>query len=240
MSTVGGGGSGLPLQKFQQLRRLPTPQEQDQKLREVGELYEKQFLREMVKQMRGTIGSGGMLPINQAESIFTEQLDQEYVEKWGGQGGIGLSDMIYQQLIERYGPALGIKTPAAKPQGPLPMDEKSKFRGFIQQGAVGPQSPNDLQKYTVEFQRKQGEEGTEDVKSPWSGVLRTTERFGEGFAKVGIEHSNGLTSQFVYRGEPMSNLNGQEIQAGQRVGVMAPESKTLTWSLNLGPKSEVE
>lgn len=78
------------------------------KIRGVAELYEKQFLRDMVKQMRSTVSFSDVSKPSFAEGYFSEQLDQEYVEKWGDGGGIGLGDMIYQQLISQYGPRMGI------------------------------------------------------------------------------------------------------------------------------------
>ena len=96
-----------------------TAEQQEQKLRDVSQLYEKQFLREMVKAMRGTVTESEFMKANQAEKIFKEQLDQEYVEKWGDHGGIGLAKLIHEQLLDKLGPALGIKTPAERAQGPL-------------------------------------------------------------------------------------------------------------------------
>jgi hypothetical protein len=78
------------------------------KIRDVAELYEKQFLRDMVKQMRSTVGYSEISKPSFAEGYFREQLDQEYVEKWGERGGIGLGDMIYKQLVGQYGSRMGL------------------------------------------------------------------------------------------------------------------------------------
>jgi hypothetical protein len=78
------------------------------KIRSVAELYEKQFLRDMVKQMRSTVSFSDISKPSFAEGYFSEQLDQEYVEKWGDRGGIGLGDMIYQQLMSQYGSRMGV------------------------------------------------------------------------------------------------------------------------------------
>src|SRR5689334_1017490 len=114
------------IKKTDGLQMVGTPQsmptqktsgnpELDKKFREVSEMYEKQFLREMTKAMRSTIQESGLVKVNQGEKIFREQLDNEYVEKWGSSGGIGLADMIYDQLLFHYGP----KTPDQRPQGPI-------------------------------------------------------------------------------------------------------------------------
>ncbi len=78
------------------------------KMRDVAELYEKQFLRDMVKQMRSTVPTTDMFKSSFAETYYREQLDQQYVESWGDKGGIGMGDMIYNELLEKYGPRMGL------------------------------------------------------------------------------------------------------------------------------------
>jgi hypothetical protein len=72
----------------------PVQKSPDQKLHEVSEMYEKHFLREMMKAMRSTVHEGGFIQQNQAERIFKEQLDDHYVDKWSEKGGIGLSKVF--------------------------------------------------------------------------------------------------------------------------------------------------
>ena len=105
----------------------PVQKSPDQKLHEVSEMYEKHFLREMMKAMRSTVHEGGFIQQNQAERIFKEQLDDHYVDKWSEKGGIGLSKVIYDQLIDKFGVQMGIKKAVARPQGPLTLDEKSNY-----------------------------------------------------------------------------------------------------------------
>lgn len=85
-----------------------TQEEQLKKLKDVSDLYEKQFLQQMYKAMKGSTGENGIIPVSQAEKIYTEQLDQQYIDKWSENGGVGFSDLIYKQLIDKYGPQLGI------------------------------------------------------------------------------------------------------------------------------------
>lgn len=73
------------------------------KFEEAGSLYEKQFLRELVKAMRSSVSESSLIPKSQAEKIFQEQLDQQWVEAWGDRGGVGFGEMITQKLIEQYG-----------------------------------------------------------------------------------------------------------------------------------------
>ena len=55
---------------------------------------------------------------NNAEKIFQEQLDEEYTSQWNKTGTFGLSEMIYNQLLDRYSAELGEKT-IEKPSGPI-------------------------------------------------------------------------------------------------------------------------
>lgn len=77
--------------------------DKDPRLQEAAKMYEKQFLREMVKAMRATVPESDLVPANAGERVFRQQLDDQYAEKWGDQGGIGLADLIYDNISERYG-----------------------------------------------------------------------------------------------------------------------------------------
>ncbi len=87
-------------------------------LREVAKLYEGEFLKEMVRQMRKNVGESGFIEKGMAEKIFEGELDNKYVESWTEHGGVGLADMIYDQLIERYGSHLGIPKETSPQESP--------------------------------------------------------------------------------------------------------------------------
>ena len=76
---------------------------ENQKVREVADQYEKFFIKEMMRHMKSTLNEdGGLIKKNNAEKIFTEQLDEQYSEQWNKRGGFGLSDIIYKNVTERY------------------------------------------------------------------------------------------------------------------------------------------
>ena len=66
-----------------------------------AQLYEDQFLREMVKAMRRGIPESGFIKKNMGERIYREQLDHRYVEAWVQHGGVGLTDLIYKNLMNQ-------------------------------------------------------------------------------------------------------------------------------------------
>jgi len=227
----------MKIQQYKNLRRAPTPEEHNQKLKDVSQLYEKQFLREMMKGMRGTVTEGGFIPTSNAEKIFRENLDQEYVEKWGDKGGIGLADMIHAQLLEKLGPALGIKPHMLKPQGPIKIDEKS-----LQQNPLKLQSSQNAarpSKTTVHYDLQKAALENQEISAPWQGSVLGVKSLREDEHLVELAHDNGLKSQLVFRGSLEKNLQGAqfqpgaEIQAGQRLGLLSPEAKSFFWTVDV-------
>lgn len=78
-----------------------SPKE-NQSLREVAALYEKEFTRQLLKAMRQTVPEGALIPKNQAEKIFEEELYNQYGDLLAEKGDGSLREMIYQNLVERY------------------------------------------------------------------------------------------------------------------------------------------
>ncbi|MBV2168854.1 MAG: rod-binding protein [Bdellovibrio sp.] len=216
----------------------PVQKSPEQKLRDVSDMYEKHFLREMMKAMRSTVHEGGFVQSNQAEKIFKEQLDDHYVEKWGERGGIGLSDMIYKQLMDKFGVMMGIKAPVAKPQGPLPFDAKSEYRAQPFQHPGKKQAVS----YRIDVNRaetpgeSQANKEPEAVKAPWDGVLLGKRALVDNQTMLEIEHDNGLKSQMVFKGGVSKVSTGQKLQAGDTLGFLSPEAKSLYWTVE--PEAE--
>jgi flagellar protein FlgJ len=228
----------MKIQQFKNLRQPPTPEQMNEKLKDVSKLYEKQFLREMMKQMRATVSDeGGMLPTSSAEKIFREQLDQEYVEKWGDRGGIGLADMIHKQLLDKLGPAMGITPAPQRPQGPIKIDEKSLQQNPLKMHSqVNSARPS---KVSMQFDLQKAALEDKEVTSPWQGTLVDVKNLSQDENLLEIAHDNGLKSQLVFRGSLEKNLQpaqmrpGAEIQAGQRLGLLSPEAKSFFWNVDV-------
>lgn len=197
--------------------------ELDAKFREVAEMYEKQFLREMTKAMRSTVQESGLVKVNQGERIFREQLDHEYVEKWGNQGGIGLADMIYDQLIFRYGP----KAPVGRPAGPMPVDEKSNF-------TLKKVSASETGGSSFEFVKSQETEASpQSVRMPWAGLLHRKLDLGPDETFLEMWHDNGMKSRFAFKGSLGPLQVGQKLQEGESLGYLSPETKNFFWNVSL-------
>lgn len=205
-----------------------VPQTPDQRLREVSKAYEKMFMNEMLKAMRSSVGESGFIKQNSAEKLFREELDQEYLQNWSDRGGVGFSDLIYQNLIERYGAQLGIKQAPQKPSGPLPVDERSNYTGL--QRVAGELPSKDL---TYKFQKDDRlDSGVEQkLVAPWSGSLLGKQQLVDGTQVLEIAHDNGLKSRLSFRGQAENMSPGQTLQAGEKIGLLSPEAKAFFWTL---------
>ena len=250
----------MEVKRFTSLRQTVTPEMQDQKLKEVAQLYEKQFLREMVKSMRSTVHESGFIKSNQAEQIFKEQLDHEYVEKWGQKGGIGLADMIYNQLLDKYGEALGIRR-LDHPKGPIQFSEKDKIilkdsqKQVRANNPIIPLSQNENNKTAAEvfssaaneaksnkmdsrfeFQSLNGFQNRE-VTSPWPGEIKKMYSLDVENHFMEIFHKDlGFSSELHFKGINSLQSNGLKegdpVLAGQRLGLLSPEARRLFWNIN--------
>lgn len=228
----------MKIQNYKHLRQPLTPEQQDQKLQHVSKLYEKQFLREMMKAMRGTVSEGGFMPANHAEKIFRGQLDEEYVEKWGDNGGIGLSKMIHEQLLEKLGPALGIRPAPQRPIGPIRVDARSMEHNPLKvrtadSGSVKPS------RVMVEYDLQKSALEDRSISAPWAGTILGVKKLNDDENLIEMSHVNGLKSQMVFRGlmekelQSPQLMSGTAIEAGQRLGLLSPEAKSFFWNVDV-------
>lgn len=72
----------------------------DPKLRDVCRQMESLFIHHLLKEMRATIHKSGFISGGRAEEIYTSMLDAEMAIKISAKGGIGLSQMLLQQLSD--------------------------------------------------------------------------------------------------------------------------------------------
>ena len=202
---------------------------EDAKLREVADMYEKYFMKEMMRNMRSTIQEGGFTKANNAEKIFQEQLDDEYSTQGNQRGGFGVSDMIYQQLTEKFGAQLGIPGKVEKPNGPIPTDKKIKLEELMNT----PQQKTYLM-HPEQASSSGGADKNVNVQTPWAGVLQNRNRHEGDKTSYAIKHDNGLESLIMTQGAPSEETRhlapGDKLQAGQSLG-LASSSSPLVWTV---------
>ena len=71
---------------------------QDAALKEACKGFEAMFLNMMYREMRATVPENDIIKKSNAIKIFEDMRDTEMTKKIADGGGIGLGDLIYQQL----------------------------------------------------------------------------------------------------------------------------------------------
>jgi Rod binding domain-containing protein len=205
----------------------------DGQLREAAKMYEGYFLNEMVRAMRSTIPRDENSPMKQsfAEKIFEGQLDQQYVENWSNKGGIGLADMIHQQISDKY-----LATAAKKsffPKGPLPIAPKKEMlqvpADSIQMKAIKPGPEANLE-YRFEVPHPTG--GAFEAQAPGKGTVSEARTIGEGWNLVKLDHGQGMSSEMTFPGKLAENVLNTEVEPGQKLGVLDSSRPVLAWKLD--------
>lgn len=220
--------SSIPINSFKPVH--PKMENVDQKLKDASKLYEKQFLREMVKAMRKTVSHGGMTEPNMAEKIFSEKLEQEYVESWGDTGGLGLGDIIYTQLKERF----FTDQPMGHPGGPIPTEQKGTIFKVDETKEIGTPVikenllPQKDMSILLEVPSGQQDRG---VTSPWEGEVSQAFDDGNGKQTLRLDHDNGLVSTIHFAGTAKSFKTGDVIEKGQLLGTLSADNGALSWRL---------
>jgi peptidoglycan hydrolase FlgJ len=219
------------LKKKFSLQNDPHPVTKE-KLKEVADMYEKHFLKEMMKQMKSASfgDDDGLFKKNHAEKIFQEQLDDEYSSQWNKTGSFGLSDMIYKQLIDRYGSKLGLNQQLEKPKGPVDLNQKHEIEKIKNESGQG-----------VSFKIRNLQTGNgQSIKNPWAGTLQSKHLMDNDNSVYKIKHDNGLESLISVRGaasEKSRFLSVNDIlPAGQELA-RADNSSPLFWTVGLNKKS---
>jgi len=74
-------------------------QVENKALRDVSKSFESMFTNQLVTAMRKTVVKDGFFKESQAEKIYQGMLDSEYSQRMAETEQIGLSKVIYEQLL---------------------------------------------------------------------------------------------------------------------------------------------
>ncbi len=99
--------------------RLTDPKAKEKKLREAVEGFEAIFVQKIWQQMRATVPKEGYLH-SKEEEFWQGMFDQELAKKMTAAGGIGLADMLYDQLNNSLNDASRTTAPS-RVSTPLPV-----------------------------------------------------------------------------------------------------------------------
>ncbi|MGD9081524.1 MAG: rod-binding protein [Desulfobacterales bacterium] len=94
-------GTKRRIQRMQNAKKSAhSGQGTDPKLRDVSRQMESLFIHHLLKEMRATIHKSGFISGGRAEEIYTSMMDAEMAVKIAERGGIGLSEMLLDQLSD--------------------------------------------------------------------------------------------------------------------------------------------
>lgn len=81
----------------------PSKMQEEAKLQDACKEFETLFLNQMFAQMRKCSGSegGGLMGGGQGEEMFQGMLDQERAKSWAQEGGVGLANILFQQMKDQ-------------------------------------------------------------------------------------------------------------------------------------------
>jgi Rod binding domain-containing protein len=97
---------------------LQPPQDRKVRLREACEGFEAIFIQKIWEQMRKNVPQEGYLH-SRDEAMYQAMYDQEFARKMASAGGIGLADMLYDQLAQRLGDSARTASPRNNPRLPI-------------------------------------------------------------------------------------------------------------------------
>lgn len=67
-------------------------------LKVVSQQFESLLLNLMIREMRATVPESSLFPRSMTEEIFSDMRDERLAEDMAQHGGIGISEMIFNQL----------------------------------------------------------------------------------------------------------------------------------------------
>ena len=71
----------------------------DTSLRQVAADFESLFVNQMFQAMRRTVPESKLFAQNSGEKMFRDMLDQQWASGLANRGGVGIGDMLYQQMV---------------------------------------------------------------------------------------------------------------------------------------------
>ena len=83
-------------------KRLSGQPDEKTRLREACQGFEAVFINKLWEQMRKNVSKEGYLH-SKDEETYQSMFDYEFSKKMAEAGGIGLADMLYEQLAQRLG-----------------------------------------------------------------------------------------------------------------------------------------
>jgi flagellar protein FlgJ len=96
--------------------------ESERQAKDACKEFEALFINMMLKELRATINKSGLMDGGKAEELYTSLMDTQMSREMAAQGGIGLAEMLYRQMME----ASGSTNPGPDTQSPP--DDTTKWQ----------------------------------------------------------------------------------------------------------------
>ena len=90
------GFDSLPLKQASE--NTPGRAREEGKLKDACKQFEEMYLSQMFQQMRKASKAGGAEGGGQQEDMFQGMLDNERAKSWAQEGGVGLANLLFQQM----------------------------------------------------------------------------------------------------------------------------------------------
>jgi flagellar protein FlgJ len=196
----------------------------NKQLMDASKMYEHHFLQEMVKAMRSTVQESDLNSGGIGDKIYKDQLDDKYVESWSDQGGIGLANMIYDDMMEKYINRYRGDDGMTK-KGPIQLTDRDVSRVL--------KAPSQLPNQTamrVELKDDPKKTGPTKLNAPFDSKVLTTTRI-DGKTTILLEHDGGVRSAIIFDGVLTQVKTGDSIKRGTQIGVLSPETKSFFWNV---------
>ncbi len=204
------GASIRELNKALALQQKRDPKAQ---MRKASDMYEQYFLEQMLKSMRKSVQTSDFTKPNMGEKIYRENLDSEYVKSWVGRGGLGLSDLIYQQMSERMQPQMNFK----RLDRFLPLEKNENFKLHKLPGSEGQEN------FQIEFEPKSQ---SKNLQAPLPAKILQHQELRPGQYASLLSFDNGMQGRMIYEGLPKSAV-GAQVQRGEKLAELSPSARSL-------------
>jgi peptidoglycan hydrolase FlgJ len=217
----------------------------DKRVLDAAKMYEKYFLGQMMKAMRSTVAKSDLEKTSMGEGIYRDQLDDQYVDSWGERGGIGLADMIHDELVGKAEMAKmrrrAMKAARGKVRTPMALTDRDvlKVRKLpsVRSNDIGA-STEDRPAETIETvlvsldKTSAGpRDAPESVRSPWAATIGSIRNDG---GKVILRMETLATTlepsrkiELAFDGVPFEVNAGDVVKAGQTVGQLAKAARGI-------------
>lgn len=198
----------------------------DPKVLEAAKMFEQVFMKQMVDAMRQAVPKSDLVKESMGEKIYKDQMYDQYLEQWSNVGGVGLGDLIYDQIIEKFGPQMK----PMKPEGPIPVNSGKTFQ-IENSGQNGSGQTQMLLKF-----KPQNSADKLQIAAPWEGEVIGSSNLESGEKALFLKHPNDMKSTFIFKGSV--NLAKKNFGPGENIGTVSPESNEFLWKIE-GKKSAV-